>query len=228
MSLSNQLSFNLTVKLHVFVTAGRRRRRRPPEITTAWTPQHTRNVAVAAATIAWMRPLIDDWQDALREPRRGVPPHQTPGYRLAQTVARFAKCVFAERRVALSAAPLADEFQLRARDPCAGNNRSQQSQQPQQRRQQHGVRPAHATVLSPSTHAPLAPQPPPCGAPPGVAVIGGANRSYRSRVISLVTAALSGSSRDDHIESRDTTPQPRRLLSIATRSSGNQTGDEPG
>jgi hypothetical protein len=191
-------------------------------------PQHTRNVAVAAATIAWMRPLIDDWQDALREPRRGVPPHQTPGYRLAQTVARFAKCVFAERRVALSAAPLADEFQLRARDPCAGNNRSQQSQQPQQRRQQHGVRPAHATVLSPSTHAPLAPQPPPCGAPPGVAVIGGANRSYRSRVISLVTAAPSGSSRDDHIESRDTTPQPRRLLSIATRSSGNQTGDEPG
>jgi len=188
-------------------------------------PQHTRNVGVAVATVAWMRPLLDDWQDVLRDPRRRVPPHQTPGYRLAQMVARFAKCVFAERRVALSASPLADDFLQRARDPRTDNNRPHHSQQ-QQQQQQHNACPARATAPSPNTSAP--PRSPASGAPPGAAVIGGTNRSYRSRVISLVTAPPSGSSRADRTESHDTTPQPRRLLSIVTHSFGNQTGDEPG
>jgi hypothetical protein len=43
-----------------------------------------------------------------------------------------------------------------------------------------------------------------------------------------VTAYTSDSSRDDRTQSRDITPEPRRLLSTVTRSSGNQTGDEPG
>jgi hypothetical protein len=82
----------------------------------AW-PQYLRNNMRAQLTVAWMRPLFDDWLAILRDPRRLELPHQSPGYRLALLVARHVQRIFSARGAILSTQPLATAFKRRDRNP---------------------------------------------------------------------------------------------------------------
>jgi hypothetical protein len=82
----------------------------------AW-PQHLRNNMRTQLTVAWMRPLFDDWLAILRDPRRLELPHQSPGYRLALLVARHVRSIFSARSTILSTQPLAAAFKRRDRNP---------------------------------------------------------------------------------------------------------------
>jgi len=82
----------------------------------AW-PQYLRNNMRSQLTVAWMRPLFDDWLAILRDPRRLELPHQSPGHRLALLVARHIRSIFSARSTILSTQPLAAAFKQRNRDP---------------------------------------------------------------------------------------------------------------
>ena len=82
-------------------------------------PQYLRNNMRAKLTVAWMRPLFDDWLAILRDPRRLELPQKSPGSRLALLVSRHVRSIFTTRNAILSAQPLAAAFKRRLRDPPA-------------------------------------------------------------------------------------------------------------
>ena len=80
-------------------------------------PRYAHDHSVAAHTAAWSAALMDDWCDAVREPRRTGPIEATPGFRLAALVARYAQRVF-DTRASLLNDERADEYRRRSRDPA--------------------------------------------------------------------------------------------------------------
>ncbi len=112
-------------------------------------PQFVRDSDTAHKTIAWLRPLFQDWLTILRDPLRQEDPQTSPGSIIALLVARHVKGMFDLRHSSLASNQhgVKSAFLKRLRNP-------------------RGLAPQPAAAAANAGRAPDAPPPPPAPPPP--------------------------------------------------------------